>query len=161
MVERRAIADASPLIILHHIGRFDLLGHLYRAILVPHGVISEIAAGPDGTQIQQALEHLSGYRRFSVTPDPRIIEWDLGMGETEVLTAAKEHRGSDLLLDDKAARKCATTFGYPVKGTLALLMEAKRNGLIDSLAVVIDELNGQGFWISDSLRRQALLRVGE
>ena len=57
---------------------------------------------------------------------PELAAWDLGAGETSVLAYSIAHPGWIALLDDGAARKCAKTFGVPLKGTLALIILAKK-----------------------------------
>ncbi len=55
---------------------------------------------------------------------------DLGPGETEVLMLGLESRESILVLDDAFARRVAETLALRFTGTLGLLLDAKRSGLI-------------------------------
>lgn len=75
---RRSIVNASPLIVLHRIGRLGLLTRMYEEVVVPHGVLAEIEAGPGGKELRSVLE-TQGISVMHVTPDARIIEWDLGL----------------------------------------------------------------------------------
>ena len=104
--------------------------------------------------------------RFSVIetppPPPELLAWDLGSGETAVLSLAIAEQQWTVILDDAAARKCAYSFSLPVKGTLAIVLTAKQLGLISSAAQVIQALIGIGFRLDDHTIQEALVRtVGE
>ena len=49
--------------------------------------------------------------------DERIQAWDLGLGESSVLTWGYTHQGTEIIIDDLAARRCATALGIPFRGT--------------------------------------------
>ena len=68
---------------------------------------------------------------------PEILAWDLGKGETAVLSYALTNPGWTAIIDDRAARKCAMSFSIPIKGTLAVVILAKKHGLVDSAADVL------------------------
>jgi predicted nucleic acid-binding protein len=90
-----------------------------------------------------------------------IATWDLGAGESAVLTWAYSHPGSLAVLDDLAARTCAAVLGVPVEGTLGLAMLAKRRGRVRTARSLVDELRRAGLYLSDSVMREALSLVGE
>jgi predicted nucleic acid-binding protein len=70
--------------------------------------------------------------------------------------------GWTAILDDGAARRCARSFGVPIKGTLAIVILAKQQGLILSAAEVLRELLNNGFRLDKAIIREALARtVGE
>jgi predicted nucleic acid-binding protein len=50
-----------------------------------------------------------------------IAAWDLGQGESEVLTLALEKDGAFVVLDDLQARKCAALFDIPLIGSIGLI----------------------------------------
>jgi predicted nucleic acid-binding protein len=71
---------------------------------------------------------------------------DLGPGETEVLMLALESPEAVVVVDDALARHVAETLGLRLKGTLGLLLDAKRAGLIlalQSLSWLENERNHQ------------------
>ena len=66
------------------------------------------------------------------------------------------------ILDDAAARKCARSFSLAIKGTLAVILLAKQQGLIPSAAEVLRSLRATGFYLDIQTVREALARtVGE
>ncbi len=71
----------------------------------------------------------SGAVRFTpVSPLPTVLEWGLGAGETAALSYALQHAEAEVALEDRAARTCAHALGIQTKGTLGLLVIAKRRG---------------------------------
>ena len=157
----RWVVNASPLIVLARIGRDDLFFALADQVIVPRVVAQEIMAGPKDVA-QQAL----AAGRFAIidTPPPsaEIHAWDLGAGETAVLSFAVAEPGWTVILDDEAARKCARGLSLKVKGTLGIILLAKQKGLIASAAEALRSLRAIGFRIDDQTARDALKRaVGE
>jgi len=85
----------------------------------------------------------------------------LGPGESEVLTWARHNPGYEAILDDRAARDCAITLGIPVRGTLGVVLLAKREGLIPYVRPVFDELLDAGLRTAPSVLDMALGLAGE
>jgi predicted nucleic acid-binding protein len=81
------IINASPLILLGKLGRTDFLERLARQVIVPQAVFREIAAGATG---DVAMEVALGWAATRVQDDilvpPSISAWDLGAGESQVLS---------------------------------------------------------------------------
>ncbi|WP_054848078.1 DUF3368 domain-containing protein [Methanoculleus chikugoensis] len=63
-----------------------------------------------------------------------------------------------LLLDEAEARRVAGLYDLPVTGIIGLLIQAKREGLVASLAEEMNRLREQGgnFRIHDALYRRVL-----
>lgn len=158
----RWILNASPLIILGRVNLEDLLLKLADEVVVPLAVSVEVQAGPPNDRARQALA--VGRFRVVDTPAPpaELLAWDLGAGETAVLSLALVEPGWVAILDDAAARRCARSFGTPVKGTLAVILLAKQRGLIPSAKDVLRQLQAVGFHLDDALIRKVLAHtVGE
>lgn len=90
-----------------------------------------------------------------------IAAWDLGGGETAVLSWAAAHPGSIAILDDYAARTCALVLQVPVVGTLGLALRLRVQGGIPEARPLIEELRRAGLYLSDHVIEQALALVGE
>ncbi len=106
------VLNASPIIVLARVGQEHLFDALADEVAVPQAVVDEIQAVPAGDPGRQAVA--SG--RFPVvdtTLAPEVLAWDLGIGETAVLSYALEESGWTVIVDDAAARKCAQSFGLP------------------------------------------------
>lgn len=59
------------------------------------------------------------------------------------------------------ARRCATTLGIPVRGTLGLVLTAKQRGTIGAARPVLEQLRLHGMYLSDRVMERALALVGE
>ena|SRR5437879_617443 len=86
---------------------------------------------------------------------------DLGEGETEVLTLALESHDAVVVLDDRLARKVADDLGLRFTGTLGLLIDAKKKGLVSTIEPLLDQLQSLRFRLSPATRAAVLKLVGE
>ena len=99
---------------------------------------------------------------FSVSRKRVSAAWDLGQGETAVLTYALAHPKWVAVLEDGAARRCARSLSLMITGTLAVVLLAKQYGLINSAAQVLHDLRSADFRLDDKTIRDALeSTVGE
>ena len=157
----RWVLNASPLIVLARVGQEHLFHTLADEAVVPRAVAVEIEAGPADDPARQVIAG-GHFPIVDVTPAPEILAWDLGAGETAVLSDALEEQGWTVILDDAVARKCARSFDLRLKGTLAVVILAKQRGLIPSAADVLRSLLNIGFRLDENVIREALSRtVGE
>ena len=58
-------------------------------------------------------------------------------------------------------RRCANSLGIPVRGTLGLILTAKRRHIIPQARPVLEQLRAAGMYLSDSVMNRALKTVGE
>lgn len=86
---------------------------------------------------------------------------DLGPGETEVLALALETKDAIAVLDDALARQVAEALKLPLIGTLGLLLNAKRVGLIPAVCPLIEQLDALGFRLASHTRAAVLRMAGE
>jgi predicted nucleic acid-binding protein len=159
---RRWVVNASPLIMLASIDRLSFLESLCADMVVPFAVAQEVHAGTMKDEAQQWLEGEGQDFILQVQElDPTILAWGLGAGESEVLAWAMHNLGYEAILDDRAARNCAVTLDIPVRGTLGVVLLAKREGLIARVRPVFDELLDAGLRIAPSVLDAALDLAGE
>lgn len=85
----------------------------------------------------------------------------LDKGEAEAIALAKEKNADYLLIDEKIGRQIARDNHLKIIGTVGILLEAKRQGLIDSVKNKMDDLRKIGFWISDKLYDQIVKTESE
>jgi predicted nucleic acid-binding protein len=85
-----------------------------------------------------------------------LLAWDLGAGETAVLSLALAEPGIEAIIDDLAARRCAKAFGVPVCGTLGLVLRAARRGIIADPEGMLTGLCDAGMWLDPKLFDQIL-----
>lgn len=157
-MSERWVLNASPLIVLGKIERLDLLPQLADEHVAPFAVLAEIMAGPEEDAARRFLSE-SSFPTVEVVLDPAVVTWDLGSGETAVLSYALEHKGWRAVLDDAAARRCARTLGIPVIGTLGIILRARQAGLVSAAAPLLRALQSQGFRLHDDVIRTTLKDV--
>lgn len=162
VAERRVIINASPLIFLSRASRVDLLRVVADEVLVPAPVAEEVARRGPGDPSARAVSE-TGWLVVvqAAASDPRVLAWDLGPGESAVLTLALERPGLEVVIDDLAGRRCAQALGIPVRGTLGIVLLGKRRGLIEQARPVVDELRAMGMHLSDAVADRALALVDE
>jgi len=85
----------------------------------------------------------------------------LGPGETEVLMLALESPNAIVILDDGLARWVAESIGVRLTGTLGVLRDAKKAGIISAVKPFLDQLQEHGFWLASKTRSVVLRQVGE
>ncbi len=155
------VVNASPLITLAKIGQLQLLVRPGATLAVPEAVADEVRAGPEGDAASHAVEQGFGGPRVAVVPDPEVLEWGLGPGESAVLSYARQHHAR-AVVDDGEARAAARVFGVRVMGTLGVVVLARLEGRIESASGVLRALRDAGLYLDDALLRRVLFQtVGE
>lgn len=161
-MSERWILNASPTIIMARIGKLGLLTSLPDEVVLPEAVAEEVKAGPEGDAARLAVETNTFRVIETPEPSPELIAWDLGAGETSVISYALEHPTWTAILDDGAARRCAASFGIHVKGSLAVVILARKRGIIPSAKQILQAMREAGLRLDDRIIRQALKEtVGE
>jgi predicted nucleic acid-binding protein len=161
-VSKPWVIDASPLIFLVKISQIHLLTHLCDIMVIPDGVAQEVRAGAADDPMKHWLQREGTPWIKDVKPvEPVIAAWDLGIGESEVLSWCYRHPGYEAIIDDGTARKCALAMGIPVRGTLGILLLAKKEGHISRIAPIFNELIRLGFRINPKVLDTALDWAGE
>jgi predicted nucleic acid-binding protein len=161
MLARRFV-NTSPLVFLVREDLLEMLRVGAGDIAVPEAVIAEIRGHGLDDPTVQAIDRASW---LMVVPSPAIppaiVAWRLGPGESAVLALALAEAGSQAVIDDWGARRCARSLSIPVIGTLGLVLLAKQEGAIPAARPVVERLRRSGMYLSDEVIREALARVGE
>ncbi len=151
------VINASPIIVLAKVGYLDLLFSESRTAVVPLSVVDEISKGPPSDPARQILE-ANYFNTISVTPDPDVLQWGLGSGETEVISHARQV-GAVAILDDRAARTAANVLGVRVMGTLGVVLLARRENRISDAVSVLMTIRRHGLRLSDEVIRTGLAKT--
>ncbi len=158
----KAIINASPLIFLSRSRHLDLLRAFADEIWVPEPVTTEILHRGQHDITARAIEQTEWLITKPVSSiSTTVTEWRLGAGESSVLALASEHPGTEAIIDDLAGRKCAASLNIPVRGTLGIVLIAKKRGLIPQARPVIEDMMTAGLYLSRKVVDEALRRVGE
>ncbi|MEW5935445.1 MAG: DUF3368 domain-containing protein [Bacillota bacterium] len=158
------VSDSSPLINLARIGMLWLLRELFGEILVPDAVWEEVVVDGAGQPGAGEVGAAAWIRKRSVANRPlvSVLRRDLGPGEAEAIALALEAGARLLLMDERAGREAARHLGVSCAGLLAVLVEAKRRGLIAAVKPCLDALRDvAGFWLAGDLYEKVLRDLGE
>jgi len=158
----RVVVNASPLICLFKSGFQDLLPALFQEISVPEAVLSEVtASGKNDFPSEQLAKQLWLRKESKIPLDLRVAAWDLGRGESEVISFALLNPSYRVVLDDREARRCADTLGCKCIGTAGILVLARRSNLLPSLREAFAKLSNSGIWLSRELIEELCRIEGE
>ena len=158
----KVICNTSPVQYLYQLGLLDILPTLAEEVIVPPAVIEELTIGRvAGISLPDlpSLEWVQIRRPASALALPLVT--DLGPGETEVLLLGLEEPGTVVVLDDALARRVAEASGLRLTGTLGLLLDAKRAGLVPAVRPLLDQLQALRFRLAPQTRFAVLKRAGE
>jgi predicted nucleic acid-binding protein len=149
-VKKPIVTDSACLIGLERIGRLDILPALFDPIIIPPEVQREFGGPLDWLQVRvpnnQALVN--------------ALKLVVDDGEAEAIALAYE-RHDLLILDDRQARSVAQRLAVPIIGTIGVLLLAKQAGTLASVASILIELESASFYVSDTLKEEALRLAGE
>jgi predicted nucleic acid-binding protein len=157
------VSDTTPISELAKVDNLDLLPKLFGKIMIPQGVFDELQVGEHPAA--KLVQDLSWLEVVTVENQQVVKElqlsFKLDLGESEAIALAEEIGASQLLIDEKAARKVAMARKLPLIGTLGVLLLAKRRGLLASVKDVLDEMQAQEMRISERLYVQVLTLAQE
>lgn len=143
------ILNASPLIVLLKSELDYILPKMFGRIIVPDAVWNEITACDD--KACEKLNQAAWIKRQVIEIDQRILVWNLGKGESEVLSWSLKYNEYIAVIDDMAARRCSKSLNIRHIGTAGLLVLAYRHGLIHSLEHAFSKVKNAGLYLSNDL----------
>lgn len=154
------VADASPLVALAICDCLDVLEKLFDEVKVSQTVYDEVTVGN-----KPGSDKLAAYLQGKIVGlnlDNYIIGGDsLDKGELTSIALYKHLQADYLLIDEKAGRKVAKLNHVKIIGSLGVLIEAKRKGILLSLKPQIEILRLSKAHFNDDLLDYALAAVGE
>lgn len=130
------VSDTTPLHYLILIGRESILAGLYGKVFIPPGVLEELRHSAAPATISAWAKNPPAWVSVVV---PAFISQDfegLDFGERQALALAIELGADLVLLDDKIARRFAKNAKLKVKGTLGIVADAAKAGMVDFVETV-------------------------
>ena len=128
------VSNTTPIINFSSIERLDILKQLFGKISIPKAVYRELMQKRDRFP---NIRQIDAYNIFKVTliNDIRLYNSfldELDMGEAEAITLAVEKKAKLVLLDELAGRNVAQFLKLGYVGTIGILVQAKKNGIISN-----------------------------
>lgn len=163
-------SDSGPLMALAKLGQLGLLFRLFGQVAIPTAVYRETViqgrqyGHADAVLIESAIRQGRLAIVDVVQPDlpSDIAALPLDRGEKETLFLGRRTPNSLVLLDDLKARGEAKARAVAVKGTLGVLVQSHRAGLLDleGFEFAIEGIIADdSIWIADDLCYGVLRRV--
>lgn len=150
------VSDTSVVTALIQTGRVNLLSEIFGSVFIPEAVARELAV---------CHVSLPAWIQTLRVQDKESVErlcLELDIGESEAIALAMELGADFLLMDEKLGRATAQRAGLTTIGILGVAAAAKRQGLLESVATVIQELKEKAsFRISAELEARVLRDAGE
>jgi len=147
------ISDTSCLLAFYEIGEMSILQRVCGKIITTSAVQREfelllpswiVVCDPPEESIRYIQE------RFKLDP-----------GETTAIALALSHPDSMLIIDEVAGRRVAKELGIQITGTLGILLEAKRRGIVSTMHPLIRKLQASNFRMSKTLIAAILTEAEE
>lgn len=157
------VCNSGPLIALASVGQLAVLHNVYGEIIIPPGVFSEVMT-PGGSRAgAQFLMEATWIRRIELDEKPDLfLMKELGLGEAEVIALACQINASQVLLDERRARRVAAgAYGLKVHGTLYTLAQAKKLGAVSEIRPILKAMQSSGYYLTDDLIDHACQEIGE
>lgn len=127
------VSDTTPLNYLILIGAVDVLRDMYGRVLIPPAVREELGRSGTPEIVRTWLRQSSSWLEVvgpSVIP-LSVTSQSLDPGEMEAIALALETPADLLLIDEREGTAVARDLGLAVTGTLGVLDQAARLGLVD------------------------------
>ena len=160
----RRVVNASPIIFLDRLGLLDLLNEPGVTVLVPEPVLEELGGVDPDDPAVVAVRSASWIQVVAGPPIPDSLRpFRLDRGEASVLALAliPGAQGTQVVVDDLAARRCAAALGLELRGTISFLLVAKAEGRIPAIRPLLELLQRSGMRLSATLFRHVLDLAGE
>lgn len=156
------VSDAGPIIAFARMGHLDLLRQVVGELLIPEAVYEEIVVKGKGRPGAGEVERGEWIHRKSVMDRAAVAQLprDLHLGEREAIVLAQE-LGGQLLMDEEHGRRISAARGLEFFGSLRILAEAKRLGLIDRAKPLAEAMLAARYWIDEDLLSLFLQEMGE
>src|SRR5690606_16111285 len=137
------------------LGKIDalaLLHKLYGTVLTTYEVASEYGLHLPEWVVIHPVSNTALQGKFNLHID---------LGEASAIALASEIPHDFLIVDDQDARRFARNRGFLIKGTLGVLLDAKRAGLIPLLRPYLARIQKTNFRLSPSVVDLAIRDAGE
>jgi predicted nucleic acid-binding protein len=126
------VADTSPLNCLIQVNCDHVLPALYERVFVPTAVVEELDHPKSVAAVRAWLTRLPSWlvvEQVAESVDVHLARLD--PGERQAIQLAKREHADLLLMDEKLGVRIAREEGLAVTGTLGVLLQAARRGLVD------------------------------
>lgn len=140
------ISNSTPLILFGKINNLDIIKKVFGPITIPESVKNEILieGKPGFVIIKKAIND----KWIKITNPKNKLNLDLGLGETDAISLAKEKKET-LIIDDGYAIKAATFYNIDTIRTTTIIFIALRKKIINKKQAedLLNKLIKEGYYI--------------
>lgn len=153
------IINSSPLIIFGKLNKIELLKKVLGNLDISESVYKEVVENgklkdfPEAFIIEEAIKNeIIAIKKLSETNRNKVISLlnfykSLDYGEAETIALALQEKQTEVLIDEKIARKVASLYGIRPIGSLRVLLLAFKNNLLnkDEIKQIIIDMTKEKF----------------
>jgi predicted nucleic acid-binding protein len=152
------VINSSPLVALTAaLPDFQALAQIVERFIVPAEVLKELAAGHLKDDTAALVQATAWCEIRPPRPKTPLASYaTLGVGETAVIETALEENWPKVAIDELRGRRFARLCGLQVIGSLGIIVEAYRAGLVSSVDTVVSRMKAKGIFLSEAAIREAL-----
>ena len=141
------------MILLDNINALDILQKLYQNIYLTEEVAQEYGKPLENWMNVVTVKDKNYLRIFNASVD---------LGEASTIALALQMSEDNvMILDDLKARKLAKQLQLKFTGILGILLKAKQQKIISSVADIFTQLKKVNFRVSEKLEKEVLKLAGE
>jgi hypothetical protein len=158
------VSNATPLIGLASINRFDLLQQLFGEIIISQAVYDEVVVAgrvDGGAKLEVTAASWLKIEPVHETLAVAVLLDELDLGEAETIVLARECHADLVLMDEKKGRRKLSQLGLVKIGTVGILLKAKQEGYLPQIEPDLMLLRNEGFSISQPVIDGILKEAGE
>ncbi|MFC2156179.1 hypothetical protein ACFLRB_06810 [Acidobacteriota bacterium] len=156
----KIVFNTSPLIFLSKLNLLHEVSSIFDEKYISTGVIDEIYKNISHEE-ESIVSLLEGPDFFIEQVEEnrfyKKLRESLGLGETEAIMLALKINSDYVILDDKAARNKAKSFGLTIKGTIGILRNLYQENLLNiPPGKIYIELKKYNFRVDEKIYRSIL-----
>ena len=150
------VSDSGPLHYLVLCEAIEVVPKLYGELVIPSTVARELTHPHTPPVVRHWIQAPPQWVRTQ-SPTQTDPATQLGLGEREAIALALELKATQLLIDDRAARRIAVERGLLITGTVGVLEQAATSGFLN-LPEALKKLSITNFRIGAEVVREMLDR---
>ncbi len=163
------VSDSTPLIHLAKAGQIEILFSLYKEILITNEVYREVVVEGNLLQEEDAGIVQSYVGRSIRVKNPKsssqylVEKYFIHKGEADSIQLALETGTQLILMNEREGRNAAKSEGLRVKGTIGVLFDALRAGLIskeEALSILLKFRDSPHvFWVEPDIIEETMEKI--
>ena len=153
-----AVADAGPLRYLIEISQIEILSQLFDEVLISQAVFGELSKDATPSTVRRWVFNPPAWLKVIDITRTHQFHPALHAGECEAMELALSISCGVILMDERDGCKQAKRFGLSPMGTLGLLEQADKLGLLRDFEATVAALRSTNIRVTDLLVTQLLDR---